>query len=271
MSFPRQRGLKVYKAQEDFKTLSKMIRKPPRKLNERQKDQVKRLVDRNIEHKFLVTTFPSATIGTQGSAMDIDDGGLGPYSLCLVPQGDTDNTRDGDRIKAKSLSFKIHMFTSDAEDRDFSIHPCVVRFIIFQWKPNSALVAPSPSNILLTDPISTGGASITVYSQYNWDTRQSYNIVYDRTYTLNGDGLINVPAGTAPLIQLISTRTDTSQRHIKGNISFARLAKQLQYNAGSLFGSNHLWFYIIANTTSASPAKNKAAFVFSSRLIYTDA
>lgn len=116
----------------------------------------------------------------------------------------------------------------------------VVRVIVFQWHDVSTTAPdPSVSSILLSGPTGV----IDYLSQYNHDTRQSYKILLDKTFTLNGNGT-QAAALAYPL-----TTSSTIVRHYRISLKNAR--KHVQYQGGGTQATNRLfWIYM---SDSAAP------------------
>lgn len=100
--------------------------------------------------------------------------------------------------------------------------------VIFQWKP-SINVIPTIGDVFLAGPT----AVVDVLSMYNQDTRQMYNILYDKCFEFVGDS-------TAGLATSISARN----QHFKRTIP----AKHLQFLAGTTDSSNGIWMYIVSDS-----------------------
>jgi len=263
---PRQRDRTLFQ-----RTANRMRLEKKRPLNEKQKVQVKRIVNRKFETKFNIFTIPSAIIGTPGTPFVVDDGGTAMTPLLTPPQNTTDTGRIGDRISLKKAHFKYHLMMNP--NAIASVYPCIVRLIIFQWKPSTASVVPTPAQLLLPDPATSAGAVISVYSDYNYDLRHQYKIIHDRMDILTGEGFYNtfgpLPAGTNP--EVAAPYTGISQRWRLQNMKLKKAKRELQFNAGTTLGDNQLHIFLISNTPAASANTDKPAFFFTSQLFYTDA
>lgn len=179
-------------------------------LNKRQKQQVKSLISRRQELKFYVSQTNAQAVSSAGVI----------FQLSVIPQGDTDTSRDGDRLYLESMHVKGSITIADTVN--------LFRLIFFQWKPTST---PLISNILLNGP--SGG--IDVYSHYNHDTRQEFKILFDRLYHQEG----NSSAAVAPY-------TPTSQ--IIVNFMRYKMNRQLQYQGGGTTGTNQIYYIAISDS-----------------------
>lgn len=131
------------------------IYKPIRKLNTRQKKQVKRLIGNRQETKYFTKSYTNVTIDFNGLLHDLSN----------VSQGDGDSERDGDKIYLKMVHIRGYCQVSSASTYN------VIRFLLVQWKPNSI---PSVSDILQN--IGTANAP---NSFINWDKRQMFRVLKD--------------------------------------------------------------------------------------------
>lgn len=138
--------------------------KGQRKLNYRQKIQVKRLIGKRIESKRADTTLVSTSI-TSASF----------FSLANMPaQGDAYNERSGDEILIEKFQWRLNIVAADPTN--------VVRVIVFRWNLNNATTTPTLADIL-------EGANATDYLEYQGGVENKYNILSDRTYALSTAGV----------------------------------------------------------------------------------
>lgn len=146
-----------------------------RKLNKRQKGQVKRIVNFGRELKFTVKNLSYTDISTTPVIYDLMEN---------LTQGQTDTTRIGDRVTLGS-NMEVRLSVIGPESLTGLVNDIYnhVRIIIFQYKiPAVSGTNPVASDILLTGP----SAAIDIWSHYNHDKRSEFTILYDSTY-----GLIN--------------------------------------------------------------------------------
>jgi len=104
-----------------------------RKLNTRQKTQVKKLIGNQIEWKHHDSSFAALAVDASGIV-------TGPY--CAPSQGDGDSQRIGNRVRVKSTLMKFDITTSDASQQ--------VRIVVFRWKPDSTIDIPTPAKVFDT-------------------------------------------------------------------------------------------------------------------------
>lgn len=199
------------------------------KLNVRQKKQVKRLITSRQEKKFFISNTSSWPVSTTPSV----------FQLSVIPQGDTDTSRDGDRLMITKVYVRGYWtFSNDLYN--------TIRLIFFQWKPNTT---PAATDILLAGP----SASVDTVSQYNHDNRQLYKIMWDKFYHIEGNGTTS----SQPL-------TSTGIRPFHAILHMPN--KQLQYVAGSTTGTNQ--FYYLAVTDSS--VTSDPTLTMSVKFMFTD-
>lgn len=151
-------------------------------------------------------------------------------SLTDIPQGDTDNARDGDALKLKSLMCVFNVNANTGAVRN------IIRIIIFQWKPNDS-TAPTAGQLLLTG----ASGSVDTTSQYSHDNRQLFNILSDWYFPVGGS----------------TTVPDTVQvRTFKRKIFGRKMRKNVQFSAAGTTGTNKLYILYIADTVANNPVIN---------------
>lgn len=205
------------------------------KLNPKQKNQVKRLIRGVQEQKF----FAAGVTGTADTA--------GAMATILAPaQGITDTNRSGDEIRIHRCQIKLQLIKGLTATTAYEY----VRFVVFQWKPNTNNLVPTANQLFLTDP-TTG--TVTYRSFYSVDTQHQYRILYDKVFVMNG----------LPL-----DLTHQWSKFVNIHVPLKKAAKNVQfYNAG-VTGENTLWYYIIG--VNALGATNVPTFNFTSFVWYTD-
>jgi len=101
----------------------------------------------------------------------------------------------------------------------------LARVIVFQWHPNSSLVAPVVADILQTT---------TVYSMYNWQLSAQFKILYDTVHFLSG-------AANAPTVG--------SNQGYFGSVNLRRAVKKVEFSPGATFGANELYILVISDSS----------------------
>lgn len=138
------------------------IYRKQKKLNKREKIQVKRMITRTQEIKYFDQTLVNVSFDYSGVL----------YNLTPINQGNTDTDRNGDQVMLKYVSIRGYLQASATSTYN------VCRIIVFQWKPNST---PAISDIL------NNIASVNApNSFYLWDKRQQYTVLWDKRYIVQG-------------------------------------------------------------------------------------
>jgi hypothetical protein len=156
-------------------------------------------------------------------------------SWTSVAQEDGSNDihlRRGDRLQPMKLAIKYQCFHEAVT--------VISRIILFQWKPDNQVDAPSMAKIL-----EIPGTVNSVYSPYMQDAvdRSKFVVLYDRMHT--GD----------------LTGTTNSTHTISVNISkFAN--KYINYNEDATSGKSQVYVLAFSNVASASarPSFNKIVY-----------
>lgn len=145
------------------------VQRPARKLNKRQRSDVKRLIALNQEPKYFPVYAGYASVNTSGTIT----------KWTTIPQGDTNITRDGQEIVFKSIDLRYSVFSSAAAVMIGN----AFRIIVFQWRPDDNLDNPGLSQILdssFTQPC---------FAPYNHNTRQKFKVLYDRLHAVYNGGV----------------------------------------------------------------------------------
>lgn len=122
---------------------------------------VKQIVSKEAETKFFYSTYGPTGIDYSGTIVDIS----------AIPQGSTDNSRNGDTLRYKNLYISGNIVAGDATN--------LLRMIIFRWKPN---VGTSVGSVLTA---STLGTALAPHSRYYHDFLPQMRIIYDKLITVN--------------------------------------------------------------------------------------
>lgn len=176
--------------------------------------QVNRIIRANQELKYYDGAWVQSSLGSTPLLQQ----------LSAIPQGNTDISRNGDRLKLYKIHFRgdALCFSADAYNR--------IRVVVFQWFPATL---PTAGSILLPG---LNAVNIDFASHYAHDTRQQYRVMYDRVHKLIGNAsTANTPNTAASVKQFV--------------FSLRIPRRQLQYVAGTTTGSNQI--YIMAFSDSA--------------------
>jgi len=153
-----------------------------------------------------------------------------------ITQGVTVNQRTGDTIFWKHLYINYTMAAANSDVIS------TARVIIFQWHPNSALVAPIVGDILQV---------ASVYSMYDWQFSNQYHILYDMVHILSG-------LTTAP--------TSSSNQGYFGAIDLSTAILRSEFSTAAGNGSEQFYVLVISDSTVAPSPSFNAIF----RVTYTE-
>jgi len=206
------------------------------KLNRRQKREVKTLIGRNIEKKFVEGYQTSVGIVSSGSI----------YNMNVPAQGDTIQSRTGDKITVTAIDLRYECIGYDTSNK--------MRVIVFKWMEDNASIAPNVSAILSSTYTGTVDAPLAPYN-YNNQKQRDFMICYDKTHALSWNSGAAAP-GNSNVV-----------RHVR--IVGKKLhSKAIEFNAGAVQTGEGI-YYILAISDSGVAGHPKFAFL--SRTIFTDA
>lgn len=191
----RRKGYRKYKRSGGFlrKVVGKMLRKQQ-------------------EKKYHTLTRSEYQVGNSSAPL-ID-------CLTAIPQGDTDQNRDGDKLMLKKLLLE-YMWSASTS----SAYPYYSRVMVVQWLEHSSASTPQLSTLLL----STGTTAQAIVSPYNHDWRYSFRVLYDRTHTIsNGIASVGSAAGT-------------DHKIVKKQIFITPKKRWLQFSSGGVDSKNHIY------------------------------
>lgn len=202
------------------------------KLNKRQATQVKKIIAVRQELKYF--QYATAGIAVSASPTIISS----PF---LIPQGDTDQSRDGDRLMwAGKVDLRVEAIIGSSDPYNN------VRLILFQWHPNST---PAVEDLLLDGP----SEAPDLFSQFNHDKRQEYKILFDKTWKLVGNG----SSASVPYTQASTTGIK------RFKISLKKARKQVQFAGGGTTGTNKLYLmYMSDSAVTPHPSISYTTKVF---------
>jgi len=97
-----------------------------------------------------------------------------------IPQGAGQAARTGDTIWLSNLVMHISLqynFSASALAQDFVQ---TIRMTVFQWIPNTALVAPTPASLF------QNVTSTSVFSLFDFELKDNYKVLKDEFITVSG-------------------------------------------------------------------------------------
>lgn len=140
------------------------------------KGWVEKRIRRNTEVKWLGVSIDNLPINNK-----IDSTTLFT-ELAPVPQGDTDGSRDGDKMSPNSLIVKLKFTNSSTTAIN------TVRVLLILWKPSTNLLSFNPNQVFNNTFTATDVAPL---SQYLWDYRNMFKVLYDELFVIGSNGTPN--------------------------------------------------------------------------------
>jgi len=227
-------------------------------LSRKEKAEVKKMI--KVDQQYKQSNWFSNNIAI-GDASDTKE------YICLTDGlapgvGDV-GQRIGDKIMIKSVMLR---FTLAIALNAQNANNCVtLRCMCFQWHP---LVDGTTANLLSSLPLNQvlePGATVTnpdPTSQYKWDSKQDYKILYDKVVQLSS------PSGVTATSTVYN---DQARRHIVVRVPIKYAQKHIQFNAGSShIATNHLFFVVFGYTAGGTVTTPPTCFL-SSRVLFVDA
>lgn len=200
-------------------------------LSQRQKKQVKRIINAEHEPKYILSASSYQYIDSNGWTLD----------LSPIAQGDTDVSRDGDQVRPRSLVFNYQIFLNNS-----TVTACQARVIIFRWIPFDT-TAPTVADLL-----NSTGSNYSVMSTFVHDKRDNFEVLYDNyhmaTTWLNG-------SSTQPYYKDINIPLTAN--------------KPIKFVAGSTVGENKIYALVICDVSSAQTT-NRPQLSYYTQLNYID-
>lgn len=214
--------------------------------NRFQKRAIRKIVQKGYELKWFQPSLSSQAITSAGTVVGMTD----------IPQGDTDQTRDGDQVSlagALKLNYQLDVDLGN----DILQQTPTIRIVVFQWHPQTesgGATEPTLANLFNNGP---SGAP-DVYSFFNHDNRFMFTVLLDRIHRLVGPGGATTLAYN-PKVSLI-------KRHI---VKYKkRVRRKIQFSAGStVIAVNHL--YICYLSDLAADAQNPT-ITWTAKLVFHD-
>lgn len=105
------------------------------------------------------------------------------FNLIAPSQGDTDLSRNGDKIAIESIRLKFNAGMTGTGTNQ-------LRVLIVRDKTNS--IVTTPSNVLDATVLSTGNAA---HGPFQKDTRQNFEVYYDKTFLIDSTTNYQIQGG----------------------------------------------------------------------------
>lgn len=240
----------------------RVFRKKPRAkghaLTTEMKSEVRKIIARPVELKQSLTVLNSVSIRDMANV-----GGRTMVAFTSgITQGNGDtNSRTGDQISLKSLECRVQYQMDFTNQGPANATPCI-RTVVLQWHPQlDATYANLLTNLPAAQLFETGPTGvIDPCSVYDWDYRQSFTILYDKTHEMT------LPSNSATSLAPYYNTGGTHYVHF--NVPLAKARKRVQYvGASAVVASNHLIFLCWQFNSSASAPP---ILFMGSRLVYSD-
>lgn len=157
------------------------------------------------------------------------------YSLSNVAQGVTHIDRVGDQLSKKNLQL-MYSITAGATGLIAAADEFnTVRVIIFTWREDDGLTAPTPGLVL-----QLGVATANTNALHNYDTRHDYSVVYDHQHIVYNSPLYNGSAvawhhGVGSNFALVRPVT-------------FKLSGKINFDADTTFGTDKLYALVISDS-----------------------
>lgn len=191
-------------------------------------EKVKRVMKKNSELKHLTTTVPIAAV----SPGVVYNAVLTAVPMPAAGAQPTDTTRIGDKITLTSL----HIKAKATIDSDVGNAPegYLIRCVVYQYKPNNALLAPNQTRLFVSDNTLNPGPM----SHQNIDHHADYHILYDSTKTMSN--LIAANAGSVPMNGI---------RFWNFYVPLKRATKSLQFDNATLGHNDAIYVAFFSDST----------------------
>lgn len=211
-------------------------------------EKVSKVINRRSELKHYTVTGVGNATGGYANDFALSSG-TQAQTLCTdMAQGNTDITRNGDKIEITSLHYRIFVRPStDASVVSWQ----AVRIIAVQYKPNALQLAFNITRLLVNDYTGNPGS----LSHQNIDHQQDYHILMDKTFQM------------AQNASAAGAYTSKGGFFLSGYVPLGNAKKDLQYDAGGLGHNNGI--YIVAVSTAGNVAAD-ALYNIQTRLRFLD-
>lgn len=172
----------------------------------RRRPALRQQIAKMTESKYLHATYS----GTQSDTATIT-------ALTMPNQGDAIGSRDGDEVLWTSIRGTLSVAAADNTN--------VIRFILFQWHPDTATEVPAASTVL-----ASASTPISPFIPIRLK-RSKFSVLYDRTITVSSNGNA---AKTLPI-----------------SVGLKKFRKTV-FNQGELGGKNLIYFLILSDSGAAT-------------------
>lgn len=215
------------------------------------KKDVKRMLNANIENKYLQAEFTLPNyIDTAGTLQQLN----------IMGQGTDNGQRVGQQIRHCKLDLRFQCFNAASNF-------CRVRFILF-WYRQETGSTPTVASILATNSVAVNGTANSIVSSYYMRNESAYQIIYDKTMTLtSGSATLNANyPGTSTSVGGVPVAQFRLIKNLKRKIGV--------YNgpaSGDPMTKGYLGAIILSDVNSAALNAQKPQWTWHYTLTYEDA
>lgn len=181
--------------------------KKQKSLSKNQQSLVRKIANQVVRGRSERKHYQTTANSTQNNSATIT-------SISNIPQGDTDETRDGDQLRISSVELNYELIGADATN--------LFRVMLFQWFDDST---PTVTDVLTS-------AIDAILQTYRRDTRRMFRVLYDHTHPLS-----------------LNSSNEVLVRFKRFTRGFRR---KIQYQAGGTTGINKLYILLVSDSGVAS-------------------
>lgn len=171
-------------------------------------------------------------------------------SLCQIGVGDTDETRDGDTIKLRSIQGVLRALPGLTASLTIRT---TLRVVVFQWLQDTT---PTMSQIMAN---SGGGTEFAPLVPYSHDTRHLFRILYDKIFQING-ARNSVSHGTGHIVRFFINMGLLQKK--------GKAKSEVRFEASGLTAANKVYMLTIGDQDPTSA--NRAEWALSYKTNYSD-
>jgi len=229
------------------------FKKGGRKLTKRQKKEVKTLISKDIELRYLPFNVNMSSLTTATPQL---------FRVSAIPQIISGvDTRNGQEIELKKVTFSYNVANGGGSLFLAPDSYTTVRLVLFRWYGDDAAGVDPPTFAQL---FSVNGTTYPNQFQYNQDYKQKYHIIYDRNHTVGSAASYN-GSSVAQYNGYMSSYS-SNVHHIRGK-KLGR--KTIKYDPGSavITGTGNVWAIAMSDSSVAPNPDILIAF----QVFYTDA
>lgn len=210
-------------------TRSRRYNRKGASLNPRQKKEVKMIINKNLELKSVDATYGGAASAPLAGVIT---------AMFPIAQGTGNSQRVGNDVNASYTQIQWQGVISSSDPTN------ELRVIIFQWSLDNASAVPTVADILYT-----AGGMAGYNALYNFDNRDKYKILYDRSVFLEAGSVGSSTVSYGPIKLKIPHKT-------------------MLFNGGGATTGRYMLYNLICSDSAGIP---HPTVNLQSRLVYRDA